>query len=63
VATFEDGETLFGAVCARDLEGGVAKRDRDPYSPGERAWVKTKNRAPASLRNVTKSGGGSGQLP
>jgi len=25
----------------------VAKRDRDPYRPGERQWVKTKNRATA----------------
>jgi hypothetical protein len=27
------------------LEGVVAKRERGPYRPGERAWVKTKNRA------------------
>jgi bifunctional non-homologous end joining protein LigD len=47
VATFEDGEALFAAVCARGLEGVVAKRDRDPYRPGDRAWVKTKNRATA----------------
>jgi len=45
VATFEDGEALFDAVCTRGLEGIVAKRDRDPYRPGERQWVKTKNRA------------------
>jgi len=80
VATFEDGEALFAAVCERGLEGVVAKRDRDPSSsvtfrglpqawrmrgrrggssgrscsssgiswphrPGERTWVKTKNRA------------------
>ena len=36
VATFEDGEALFAAVCARGLEGVVAKRLRDPYRPGER---------------------------
>ena len=47
VATFEDGEALFAAVCERDLEGVVAKRSRDPYRPGERVWVKTKNRATA----------------
>ena len=47
VATFEDGEALFAAVCARGLEGVVAKRQRDPYRPGDRAWVKTKNRATA----------------
>ena len=47
VATFEDGEALFDAVCARGLEGVVAKRGRDPYRPGDRGWVKTKNRATA----------------
>ena len=47
VATFEDGEALFAAVCARGLEGVVAKRDRDLYRPSERVWVKTKNRATA----------------
>jgi ATP-dependent DNA ligase len=31
----------------RGLEGVVAKRERDPYRPGERVWVKTKNRATA----------------
>lgn len=45
VATFEDGQALFDAVCARGLEGVVAKRLAEPYRPGERAWVKTKNRA------------------
>ena len=43
--TFEDGPTLFDAVCARGLEGVVAKRLRDQYKPGERLWIKTKNRA------------------
>ena len=47
VATFEDGHALFDAVCERGLEGVVAKRERDPYRPGERVWVKTKNRATA----------------
>jgi len=47
VATFEDGEALFAAVCARGLEGVVAKRERDAYRPGERSWIKTKNRATA----------------
>ena len=47
VATFEDGEALFAAVCERGLEGVVAKRERDPYRPGHRSWVKTKNRATA----------------
>ena len=43
VATFEEGKALFVAVCARGREGVVAKRNRDPYRPGERTWVKTKN--------------------
>jgi bifunctional non-homologous end joining protein LigD len=47
VATFEDGEALVAAVCERGLEGVVAKRLRDPYRPGERQWVKTKNRQTA----------------
>jgi bifunctional non-homologous end joining protein LigD len=45
VATFEDGHALFEVVCERGLEGVVAKRTRDAYRPGERLWVKTKNRA------------------
>lgn len=45
VATFEDGEALFAAVSERGLEGVVTKRLRDPYRPGERQWVTTKNRA------------------
>ena len=44
---FEDGEALFAAVCERGLEGVGAKRLHDPYRPGERQWVKTKNRATA----------------
>jgi bifunctional non-homologous end joining protein LigD len=44
VATFEDGEGLCRVVCERGLEGVVAKRLRDRYRPGERGWVKTKNR-------------------
>jgi len=47
VATFEDGEALFAAVCERGLEGVVAKRLREPYRSGERQWVKIKNRATA----------------
>lgn len=43
--TFPEGEALFAAVCERGLEGVVSKRERDPYRPGERLWVKTKNRA------------------
>ena len=47
VTSFEDGDALFGVVCELGLEGVVAKRLRDPYRPGERLWVKTKNRATA----------------
>jgi bifunctional non-homologous end joining protein LigD len=47
VAPFEDGEALLAAVCARGLEGVVAKRERDPYRSGDWGWVKTKNRAAA----------------
>jgi len=34
-------------VIVHDLEGVVAKRERDPYRPGDRGWVKTKNRTTA----------------
>lgn len=42
--TFDDGEALFEAVCAHELEGVVAKRRNSRYRPGERGWIKTKNR-------------------
>ena len=42
--TFDDGQALFDAVCAHELEGVVAKRRNSTYRPGERGWVKTKNR-------------------
>jgi bifunctional non-homologous end joining protein LigD len=42
--TFDDGEALFAAVCEHGLEGVVAKRRGQRYRPGERRWVKTKNR-------------------
>jgi bifunctional non-homologous end joining protein LigD len=45
VATFEEGRALFDVICERRLEGVVGKRLRDPYRPGERLWVKHKNRA------------------
>jgi bifunctional non-homologous end joining protein LigD len=41
---FEDGEALFEAVCERELEGVVAKRTDSRYRPGERGWIKIKNR-------------------
>jgi bifunctional non-homologous end joining protein LigD len=43
--TFDDGEALVEAVCAHELEGVVAKRRTSRYRPGERGWVKTKNRS------------------
>jgi bifunctional non-homologous end joining protein LigD len=42
--TFEDGPALFEAVCGHGLEGVVAKRLNGRYRPGERGWIKTKNR-------------------
>jgi bifunctional non-homologous end joining protein LigD len=41
---FDDGEALFEAVCERELEGIVAKRRVGRYQPGERGWIKIKNR-------------------
>ena len=58
VATFEDGEELYRAVCDRGLEEIVAKRARDPYRPGERGRMKIKNRERrASLRSATAPAG------
>ena len=42
--TFAEGCVLFEAVCAAGLEGIVAKRLSQPYRPGERLWMKVKNR-------------------
>lgn len=42
---FEDGNALWHAVYEHELEGVFAKRLDEPYRPGERAWVKVKNRA------------------
>jgi bifunctional non-homologous end joining protein LigD len=41
---FDDGAALFDAICERELEGIVAKRIEGRYRPGERAWIKVKNR-------------------
>jgi bifunctional non-homologous end joining protein LigD len=41
---FDDGPALFEAVCERELEGVVAKRVEGRYRPGERGWIKIKNR-------------------
>jgi bifunctional non-homologous end joining protein LigD len=42
---YEDGERLFAAVVEQGLEGIVAKPLASPYRPGEREWVKVKNRS------------------
>jgi hypothetical protein len=42
--SFDDGAALFAAVCDQGLEGVVAKRRGQRYRPGERGWIKTKNR-------------------
>jgi bifunctional non-homologous end joining protein LigD len=43
-AVFDDGAALFASVCEHGLEGVVAKRRDSLYRPGERGWVKVKNR-------------------
>jgi bifunctional non-homologous end joining protein LigD len=42
---FDDGTALFEAVCERELGGIVAKRTDGHYRPGERGWIKIRNRA------------------
>jgi len=42
--TFDDGQALSEAACEHELEGVVAKPLRSRYVPGERGWIKTKNR-------------------
>jgi bifunctional non-homologous end joining protein LigD len=41
---FDDGEALWEAVCEHELEGVVAKRRSGRYVPGQRGWIKAKNR-------------------
>ncbi len=41
---FEDGERLFRSVQEIGLEGVVAKKLSQRYRPGERGWIKVKNR-------------------
>jgi ATP-dependent DNA ligase len=43
--TFDDGEALFAVVVQQGLEGIVAKSLSGVYRPGERDWLKIKNRA------------------
>jgi bifunctional non-homologous end joining protein LigD len=42
---FDDGQALFSTVEEQGLEGIVAKPLDSPYRPGERGWIKVKNRA------------------
>jgi ATP-dependent DNA ligase len=42
VSVIGRGHELFELMCAHDLEGIVAKRLQDPYSPRTR-WLKIKN--------------------
>ena len=41
---FDDGPALLAATCEQGLEGVVAKRRHSLYWPGERGWIKVKNR-------------------
>jgi bifunctional non-homologous end joining protein LigD len=41
---FSDGSALFAAACEQELEGVIAKRRSAPYRPGQRGWIKVKNR-------------------
>jgi bifunctional non-homologous end joining protein LigD len=42
---FDDGAARFVSVEEQGLEGIVAKPLASPYRPGERGWIKVKNRA------------------
>ena len=39
------GRRFFQEICARDLEGIVAKRKRSIYKDGGNSWLKIKNRS------------------
>jgi bifunctional non-homologous end joining protein LigD len=43
--TFDDGPALLASIIEQGLEGVVAKRRESTYRPGERGWIKAKNRA------------------
>jgi bifunctional non-homologous end joining protein LigD len=47
---FDDPLALWDVVLGREYEGIVAKRVTTPYRPGDRAWIKVKNRDPAAAR-------------
>jgi len=54
-ATFDDA-ALFQVMVDRGLEGVLAKRLTDPYVPGGRSWIKTKNRATARFAQERRRG-------
>jgi len=41
--TFDDGPTLFTAVCGLGFKEVVAKKLTSRYRPNDRAWIKVKN--------------------
>jgi ATP-dependent DNA ligase len=41
----DDRQALWEGVCEHELEGVVAKRRSGRYLPGERVWIKVKNRS------------------
>jgi len=41
---FDDGEALFEGGLPEKIGGVVAKRLCQPYRPGERGWIKMKNK-------------------
>jgi ATP-dependent DNA ligase len=45
---------LVDEICERGLESVVAKRLRDLYRPGERTWIKTKNRSTRRFAEETR---------
>jgi ATP-dependent DNA ligase len=62
---FDDGPALWETVSEHELEGVVAKRLHERYIPGERLWVKVKNRVywrwelerEGAIRNRQRSSG------
>jgi ATP-dependent DNA ligase len=41
---FDDGQALWAVVVEHELDGVVAKRRSGRYVPGERGWIKMKNK-------------------
>jgi hypothetical protein len=51
---FDEGPALWASVLEHPLEGVVAKRLNEPYRPGERSWIKRKNRAWHGMRRSAR---------